>query len=79
MNTKQNNKGPYPQPGQKWQHYKGGQYEIVAMCNHTDTNEALVVYKSLSFGGYHARPYSEWYDLINYNIFGEYVCRFEQI
>jgi hypothetical protein len=49
------------------------------MCNHTDTNEALVVYKSLSFGGYHARPYSEWYDLINYNIFGEYVCRFEQI
>jgi hypothetical protein len=54
----------YPQPGEKWQHYKGGQYEIVCMCNHTDTNEILVIYKSLSFGGWHARPYSEWHDTI---------------
>ena len=52
----------YPQPGEKWQHYKGGQYEIIAMCNHTDTNEILVIYKSLSFGGFHARPYTEWHD-----------------
>jgi hypothetical protein len=52
----------YPQPGEKWQHYKGGQYEIVCMCNHTDTNEELVIYRSLSFGGFHARPYSEWHD-----------------
>ena len=52
----------YPQPGEKWQHYKGGQYEIVCMCNHTDTNEVLVIYRSLSFGGFHARPYSEWHD-----------------
>jgi hypothetical protein len=54
----------YPQPGEKWQHYKGGIYEIVAMCNHTDTNEVLVIYKSLSFGGFHARPYSEWHDQV---------------
>ena len=52
----------YPQPGEKWQHYKGGQYKIVCMCNHTDTNEVLVIYRSLSFGGFHARPYSEWHD-----------------
>ena len=45
----------YPQPGEKWQHYKGGQYEIVCMCNHTDTDEILVIYRSLSFGGFHAR------------------------
>ena len=51
----------YPQPGEKWQHYKGGQYEIVCMCNHTETNEVLVIYRSLSFGGFHARPYSEWH------------------
>jgi hypothetical protein len=55
----------YPQPGQIWQHYKGGQYEIIAMCNHTDTDETLVIYKSLSFGGFHARPYSEWHEVIN--------------
>jgi hypothetical protein len=52
----------YPQPGEKYQHYKGGQYEIVCMCNHTETNEVLVIYRSLSFGGFHARPYTEWYE-----------------
>ena len=61
---KQYNKGTYPVPGQTWRHYKGGCYEIIAMCNHTDTNEPLVIYRSLSFGGYHARPYSEWHDKI---------------
>ena len=54
----------YPQPGEKWQHYKGGQYEIVCMCNHTETNEVLVVYKSLSFGGFYARPFSEWHEQV---------------
>ena len=60
--SKQNNTGKYPVPGQIWKHYKGGQYEIIAMCNHTDTDESLVIYRSLSFGGYHARPYNEWHD-----------------
>jgi hypothetical protein len=54
----------YPQPGEKWQHYKGGQYEIVCMCNHTETNEVLVIYRSLSFGGFHARPYIEWHEVV---------------
>jgi len=62
--TGQNNMGKYPEPGQTWQHYKGGRYEIIAMCNHTTTNEPLVIYKSLSFNGFHARPYSEWHDEI---------------
>jgi len=60
--TGQNNTGTYPEPGQIWSHYKGGRYEIIAMCNHTTTNEVMVVYKSLSFNGFHARPYSEWHD-----------------
>ena len=54
----------YPQPGQTWQHYKGGRYEIVGMCNHTTTDEVLVIYRSLSFNGFHARPFSEWHDEI---------------
>ena len=57
----------YPKPGEKWQHYKGGQYEIVAMCNHTDTDEVLVIYKSLSFGGFHARPFAEWNNEVRTN------------
>jgi len=58
------NQYQYPKPGEKWLHYKGGQYEIVCMCNHTDTNEVLVIYRSLSFGGFHARPFSEWHKIV---------------
>ena len=64
VTTGQNNTGTYPEPNQIWQHYKGGRYEIIAMCNHSTTNEVMVVYKSLSFNGFHARPYSEWHDEI---------------
>jgi hypothetical protein len=70
----------YPQSGEKWQHYKGGQYEIVCMCNHTETNEVLVIYKSFSFGGFHARPYSEWYDVIEKpDKYGFFPVRFVKI
>ena len=34
------------------------------MCNHTDTNEPLVIYKSLSFGSIYARPFSEWNNVV---------------
>jgi hypothetical protein len=60
----QNNTGTYPEPKQIWLHYKGGRYEIIAMCNHTTTHEVMVIYKSKSFNGFHARPYSEWHDEI---------------
>jgi len=72
--TGQNNTGVYPEPGQVWIHYKGGRYEIIAMCNHTTTNEPLVIYKSKSFNGFHARPYSEWHDEVVDG--GKYVRRF---
>ena len=44
------------------------------MCNHTDTDEVLVIYKSLSFGGFHARPYSEWHEQVG----TEKVLTYEQ-
>jgi hypothetical protein len=70
----------YPKPGEIFQHYKGGQYEIVAMCNHTDTDEVLVIYKSLSFGGFHARPYSEWHnEMGRSDISHKRIFRFEKI
>lgn len=72
----------YPQPKEKYQHYKGGQYEVICMCNHTDTNEPLVIYKSLSFGSHYARPFSEWYNQVDTRKFGgkDYtVLRFEKI
>jgi hypothetical protein len=76
----QNKKEDYPLPGEVWQHYKGGKYEIVAMCNHTDTDEVLVIYKSLSFGGFHARPYSEWHDMVKPPVDGLWATyRFQKL
>ena len=52
------------------------------MCNHTDTNEPLVIYKSLSFGSQYARPFSEWHDEVGTFKFGGKelpVRRFEKI
>ncbi len=47
----------YPLPGDIYKHYKGGTYEIISMAFHTETNEKMVVYKSLNFGSIHVRPY----------------------
>ena len=50
----------YPLPGQKYEHYKGGTYEVITMSTHTETKELLVVYKSLNFGTVYVRPYDLW-------------------
>lgn len=36
----------FPRPGEKWRHYKGGQYTILAIATDFVTRETLVVYSS---------------------------------
>ena len=50
----------YPIPGALYKHYKGGIYEFLFMSPHTETNEILVIYKSVLFGSYYARPLESW-------------------
>jgi hypothetical protein len=50
----------YPIPNERYQHYKGGLYEIVYMAIHSETQEKMVVYKSINFGSVYVRPYVEW-------------------
>ena len=57
----------YPLPGEKYLHYKGGRYEVICIANHTDNNEAVVIYKSLSFGSTYARPLVEWFDIVEWH------------
>ena len=54
----------YPMPGEKWHHYKGGIYEILTLCKHSETDEILVIYKSIPFGSIHARPFEMWHELV---------------
>lgn len=54
----------YPTPGKKYRHFKGGLYIVLAITRHSETDELLVIYKSLLFHSIHARPLSMWFEEI---------------
>lgn len=54
----------YPEIGKQYDHYKGGRYEVLTLATHSETNEVLVIYKSLHFGSVYARPLSMWFDTV---------------
>ena len=61
-----------------YEHYKGIQYELIAIANHSETLEKMVVYKALyGEGEYWVRPLSMWKELVEVN--GEQVPRFRYI
>ena len=61
-----------------YEHYKGNQYELITIANHSETLEKMVVYKALyGEGEYWVRPLSMWEELIDLN--GEQVHRFRYI
>ena len=43
----------------RYRHYKGGEYEVIAVARHSETNEPLVVYRPLyGAGGWWVRPHA---------------------
>ena len=67
----------------KYRHYKGKEYEVLGVGNHSETLEKLVIYKALydseEFGpnAIWTRPYEMFFD--TKNIEGKEVKRFEYI
>ena len=48
---------PHITPG-RYRHYKGGEYEVMAVARHSETLEAVVVYRPLyNDSGRWVRPY----------------------
>lgn len=37
---------PEPRPG-RYQHFKGGEYEVIGVARHSETQEPMVVYRPL--------------------------------
>ena len=49
----------------KYRHFKGNEYEIVAVGRHSETLEPLVVYRALyGDGGVWVRPASMWLEQV---------------
>ena len=62
-------------PG-KYRHFKGNEYEVIAIANHSETMEKMVVYKALyGEGGYWVRPASMWNETVERD--GKVFKRFE--
>lgn len=62
----------------KYKHFKGNEYEVIALAKHSETLEDMVVYKAL-YGerGIWVRPASMWNDTIEKD--GEKVKRFTYV
>ena len=48
-----------------YRHYKGGLYEVLHLARHSETEEELVVYRSLSEGGVWVRPAAMFVEQVN--------------
>lgn len=62
----------------KYRHFKGNEYEVLAIANHSETLEKMVVYKAL-YGDMEiwVRPLSMWEEEITRD--GKTFKRFEYI
>ena len=50
----------------RYRHYKGNEYEVIGVANHSETLEKMVVYRALyDEGEIWVRPLSMWNDVIN--------------
>ncbi len=62
----------------KYRHFKGNEYEVIGVANHSETMEKMVVYKAL-YGKEEiwVRPLSMWDEVISRD--GKTFKRFEYI
>ena len=53
-----------PRPG-KYRHFKGGEYEVLGVVRHSETEEMMVLYRAL-YGekGLWVRPLKMWNEVI---------------
>lgn len=54
-----------PAPG-RYRHFKGGEYEVIGVARHSETEEELVLYRALSApDALWVRPVSMWNETVD--------------
>ena len=62
----------------RYRHYKGNEYEVMAVARHSETLEPVVVYRALyGEGGLWVRPYAMFCEQVMVD--GQLVARFAPI
>ena len=62
----------------RYRHYKGGEYEVISVAQHSETHEKVVVYRCLyDDGSWWVRPLAMFTETVDVN--GQMVPRFEFI
>jgi hypothetical protein len=62
----------------RWRHHKGGEYEVVSVARHSETQEPMVVYRPLYHdSGWWVRPYAMFVESVA--TAGGTVPRFEHL
>lgn len=65
-------------PKGRYRHYKGGEYELLAVVRHSETLEPLVLYRPLyGHSGDWVRPYAMFFSDVEVN--GQRVPRFARV
>ena len=66
-----------PIPG-RYRHFKGGEYEVLGVARHSETQEPLVVYRPLyNDTGLWVRPLSMFQEVVDHE--GKLVSRFQLV
>ena len=62
----------------RWRHFKGGEYDVIAIAKHSETEEAMVVYRA-RYGDRDVwvRPASMWNETVERD--GQTFSRFTYI
>ena len=64
-------------PG-RYRHFKGNEYEVLDLARHSETGEAMVIYRPLyGEGGLWVRPASMWNETVERD--GQSYCRFTKM
>ncbi len=54
-----------PTPLGRYRHYKGGEYEVIGVARHSETQEPLVVYRPLlDHSGWWVRPHAMFFETV---------------